>query len=164
MCLATAGPEGPSARFLLLRGLDAAGLRFFTNYESRKGRDLEHETRCEACFWWPETQRQVRVAGRASRLSAEASDSYFLSRPMGSRWSAAASRQSREIESRHVLLEEVARLQREFPQGPPRPAEWGGYLLSPERWEFWIGRPGRLHERHVFTKAGSAWQRTMLAP
>ncbi|MGE0002728.1 MAG: pyridoxamine 5'-phosphate oxidase [Fimbriimonadaceae bacterium] len=164
MCLATSGDSGPGARFVLLRGLAEDGLRFFTNYESRKGTDLAHDDRCEACFWWPEIERQVRVRGRAAKLAASESDAYFASRPLESRFSAAASPQSREIAGRAVLEQAVERLAREFPAGPSRPADWGGYLLSPDAWEFWIGRPGRLHERHAFFRQGTSWQRSFLAP
>lgn len=161
MCLATCGP---SARFVLLRGLDRDGLRFFTNYASRKGGELAADPRAEACFWWPEIQRQVRARGTVEQLSAAESDAYFASRPLESRFSAAASAQSRPISSREELEAAIERLRAQYPDGPERPSDWGGFLLVPNEWEFWIGKPGRLHERHSYVREGDGWTRTMLAP
>jgi pyridoxamine 5'-phosphate oxidase len=161
MCLAT---SGPSARMVLARGVSPEGIRFFTNYESRKAEQLLTDSRAAVCFWWPELARQVRAEGRAERLGPDESDAYFASRPRESRYGAVASPQSRRLPSREWLEERLAELRAQHPDGPPRPDWWGGYRLVPDRWEFWIGRPSRLHVRHEFLRSGAGWERRLLAP
>jgi pyridoxamine 5'-phosphate oxidase len=165
MCLATADDRGrPSARMVLLRGLDERGLVFFTHYGSRKGRDLEANAAAAVCFWWGVLQRQVRVEGRVERVSAEESDAYFASRPLESRYASAASPQSAPIASRSELEARMESLREGFPAGPPRPPDWGGYRLVPEVFEFWQGRPARLHDRFEYRRETGLWTIRRLAP
>lgn len=165
MCLATASLDGqPSARFVLLRGLDARGLTFYTNYTSRKGEELDDNPRLAAVFWWPLLERQVRVEGEAVRVSAEESDAYFADRPLDSRLASAASPQSQEVPDRSTLEAGVEAFKAEYPDGPPRPDAWGGYRLVPDRIEFWQGRPARLHDRLLYTRAADGWHVARLAP
>jgi pyridoxamine 5'-phosphate oxidase len=149
MTLATATPDGqPSARMVLLKGFDASGFTFFTNYESRKGRELAANPRAALLFFWPQLQRQVRIEGTVERVSESESDAYFRSRPLGSRLSAWASAQSEVIADRAVLEERVRDLMQRFPDGDvPCPPYWGGYRVRPVTIEFWQGRPDRLHDR-----------------
>jgi len=164
--LSTAGGDGaPSGRMVLLRGLGGDGLRFFTNHGSRKGRDLAANPRATATFWWPELDRQVRVAGRVTRLDAAASDAYWRSRPRASRLSALASEQGAEVASRSELEARVAALAEQHPDEVPRPSFWGGYLLQPAAWEFWESRPNRLHDRiEYLPDAAGGWLRRRLQP
>jgi pyridoxamine 5'-phosphate oxidase len=165
MTLATASADGvPSARVVLLRQFDANGLVFFTNYESRKGRDIESNPRASVVFFWPELERQVRFEGTVERISAGESDTYHLRRPPESRYGSAASPQSVVSANREVLERKVEELRRQFPEGVPRPEHWGGYRLIPSVVEFWQGRPSRLHDRIQFTRNDSVWQRERLAP
>jgi pyridoxamine 5'-phosphate oxidase len=167
MSLATADTDGlPSARMVLMKGADGRGLRFFTNYESPKSRELERNPRAVLVAWWAETRRQVRVRGPVERLSAEESDEYFASRPRGSQLAAWASDQSRPLRDRAELEERFAALQREYDgRQIPRPDHWGGFLLAPEEWEFWSGRPNRLHDRLRYRRAETgAWTVERLAP
>jgi pyridoxamine 5'-phosphate oxidase len=167
MTLATASLAGqPSARILLLKGLGADGLRFFTNMESAKGRDLAERPKAALCFFWPELQRQARVEGRVSQLSAADSTAYFNSRPRGSRLAAWASEQSREIADRATLEASLQAMQERFGDGEiPRPEFWGGYLLIPTRFEFWQGGGQRLHDRFQYEAATSGeWRIARLAP
>lgn len=166
MTLATADTSGaPSARTVLMKGQGPDGFRFFTNYASRKGSDLEANPCAAAVFLWLPLTRQVTVRGLVSRLSAADSDQYFQSRPPGSRLSAAASPQSREIRDRAELESLRDELEaRSGPQGPTRPPGWGGFLLAPDEIEFWQGRSDRLHDRVLYRRDGSAWQRSRLAP
>jgi pyridoxamine 5'-phosphate oxidase len=167
MTLATAGADGvPSARMLLLRGVDQRGFVFYTNYESRKAAELAANPRAALVFWWGELQRQVRVEGRVQRTSHEESAAYFRTRPPGSRLGAWASPQSRVIPSRAVLDERVAELAARHPGGDiPLPPFWGGYRLVPEVVELWQGRPNRLHDRLRYTRApGGGWRIERLAP
>jgi pyridoxamine 5'-phosphate oxidase len=166
MSLATLGPLGrPSARMVLLRGLDERGLRFYTSYDSRKGRELAENPEAAAVLHWLRLERQVRVEGVVSKLSDEESDTYFLSRPRGHQLAAWASEQSEPIESREVLEERYAHFDRRF-EGleVPRPHSWGGYLLAPRRFEFWQGRPNRLHDRIEYVLAAHRWCVARLAP
>lgn len=159
MALATATPDGrPSLRMVLLKSADERGFTFFSNYESRKGRELEANPYAALLFRRPEIQ--VRVEGPVERIPADESDAYWATRPAASRRSAAASRQSQPIGSR-AALEAAAAAQ---PDEPPRPARWGGYRLRPEAYEFWRHRDDRLHERHSFQRRGDGWERLLLQP
>ena len=168
MTLATATPDGrPSARMVLLRGFDPRGFCFFTNYSSRKGRELEANPHAAITFHWPVLERQVRIEGRVERTTAAESDAYFHSRPIGSRIGAWSSPQSGVIPDRATLEALVARFRDEHPDDAaiPRPSHWGGYRLVPARIEFWQGRPSRLHDRLVFERASSGgWSLVRLAP
>jgi pyridoxamine 5'-phosphate oxidase len=153
----------PSSRVVLLRGLDEAGLRFYTNYHSRKGMELL-ET-CYACinFWWGALERQVRVEGRVSQVSSAESDAYFASRPYESQLASAASPQSQAI-SRIELEQRVTALRLEHPNVVPRPAHWGGFRLEPDAFEFWQGRKARLHDRIRYELEAGIWVKSRLAP
>jgi pyridoxamine 5'-phosphate oxidase len=167
MTLATAGADGaPSARMVLLRGVDQRGFVFYTNYESRKAAELAANPRAALVFWWGELQRQVRVEGPVERTSQEESAAYFRSRPPGSRLSAWASPQSRVIPGRAVLDERVAELAARHPDGDvPLPPFWGGYRLVPEVVELWQQRPNRLHDRLRYTRTpDGGWRIERLAP
>jgi pyridoxamine 5'-phosphate oxidase len=159
MAIATADADGrPSVRMVLLKSADADGFTFFTNYESRKGRDLAANPHAALLFHRPGIQ--VRVEGPVERLTGEASDAYWASRPAGSRRSAAASRQSQPIPARADLERAVAAL----PAEPERPDRWGGLRLVPESYEFWRHRDDRLHERHLFRRGGDGWSVVLLQP
>ena len=163
--LATADLEGwPSVRFVLLRGLGADGLRYFTNRASRKGRDVAANPRGAAAFWWPQLDRQARVAGRVEPLDDTDSLDYWRTRPRGSQLSAAASAQGAEIAARGDLEALVRTLAAEYPDDVPLPETWGGYLLVPERVEFWTSQPDRLHDRIEYVRAGEGWHRRRLQP
>ena len=167
MTLATASPDGrPSARTVLLKGFDEHGFVFFTNYESRKGRELEANPRAALVIHWAPLERQVLVEGSVGRVSAEESDEYYASRPLGSRLGAWASPQGQEIESREVLEQRLADVTERFAGGhPPRPPYWGGFRLEPQAIEFWQGRPSRLHDRLRFERApGGGWVTRRLSP
>jgi pyridoxamine 5'-phosphate oxidase len=166
MTLATSTPDGrPSARIVLLKGFDERGFVFYTNYEGRKSRELETNPRCALVFYWGELERQVRVEGRASRVSGGESDEYFGSRPRGSRLGAWASEQSRPVEGREVLEERLRGLEAEYEgREVPRPPFWGGYRVEPETIEFWQGRENRLHDRLVYRRSGGSWRRERLQP
>jgi pyridoxamine 5'-phosphate oxidase len=167
MTLATATAEGvPSARMVLLRGVDQRGFVFYTNYESRKAAELAANPRAALVFWWGELQRQIRVEGPVERTSQQESAAYFRTRPLGSRLSAWASPQSRVIPGRAVLDQRVAELAAGHPDGDiPLPPFWGGYRLVPELVELWQGRPNRLHDRLRYTRlVGGGWRIERLAP
>jgi pyridoxamine 5'-phosphate oxidase len=166
MCVATVDREGqPSARIVLLRGLDDRGLTFYTSYFSRKGRELHDNPRTAAVFYWPALERQVRVEGTVGQLSDDESDAYFESRPRGHRLSAWASEQSERVESRTVLDERLAHFDERFGEDEvPRPHSWGGYLIAPSRVEFWQGRPNRMHDRLEYVREGRAWAIHRLQP
>lgn len=166
MALATATPDGrPSVRIVLLKGLDARGLVFFTGYDSRKGRELEANPRAAATMLWHPLQRQVRVEGSVTRLDAAESDAYFASRPRGSQIGAVASPQSRPIPDRQALEERVAEVEHVFADREIiRPPGWGGYRIAVESIEFWQGRTNRLHDRLLFTATADGWTRQRLAP
>ena len=166
MTLATAGPDGrPSARIVLLRGYDARGFVFFTNYESRKGRELEANPHAALVFHWHDLERQIRIEGPVERTSAEESDAYFETRPVGSRMGAWASRQSEVIADRKTLEDRVRALELEYPDGQVRrPDYWGGYRVIPSVIEFWQGRPSRLHDRLRYTRSAHGWFIERLSP
>jgi len=164
--LGTATKAGrPSVRMVLLKGLDERGFVFFTNYESKKGRDLLENPFAALTFYWASLERQARVEGRCERISAEETDSYFRSRPKGSQLAAAVSEQSRVVASREVLDATYAALVTKVGDGAvPRPEGWGGYRIAPERYEFWQGRENRLHDRIVYEREGSTWRLERLWP
>jgi pyridoxamine 5'-phosphate oxidase len=163
--LATADADGrPSLRFVLVRGVDEEGARFYTNHESRKARALAANPFAALTFYWAPLQRQVRLEGAVERLAPEQSDAYFASRPRGSRIGAWASRQSQELRSREELDARVAEIEARFPGDVPRPEFWGGYLLRPELVEFWTGRPSRLHDREEWRRADGDWSVRRLSP
>ncbi|MGD9942231.1 MAG: pyridoxamine 5'-phosphate oxidase [Burkholderiaceae bacterium] len=165
MTLATVGPDGrPSTRIVLIKEFDARGLVWYTNYESRKGRELAHQPLAALQFHWVELERVVRIEGRVGRVSDAESDAYFASRPLASRIGAWASEQSRVIPSRATLVSRAAEFGLKFGLQPPRPPHWGGFRLVPDRWEFWQGRPSRLHDRMVYRLDDGVWRRERLAP
>jgi pyridoxamine 5'-phosphate oxidase len=167
MALATVDAEGrPSARTVLLKSADERGFVFFTNYESRKGRELAENPRAALVFHWAqEPRRQVLVTGTVERISEAESDAYYATRPVGSRLAAWASRQSRPISGREELERAYAEVEQAHGEDPPRPPFWGGYLLVPETIEFWESRPNRLHERLRYTRGSKGeWEAGQLAP
>jgi pyridoxamine 5'-phosphate oxidase len=168
MTLATADVNGaPSARIVLLKGVDERGFVFFTDYRSRKAEELEANPRAALVFYWPELERQVRVTGRVSRVSRAETEQYFATRPRGSRIGAWASTQSSVIARRATLDDAVAAVEARFANADvPAPPHWGGYRITPESIEFWQGRPSRLHDRLRYAKEGAAdeWRVKRLAP
>jgi len=167
MTLATADKEGhPSARIVLLKGVDARGFMFFTNYESRKGRELTENPEAALVFYWPDLERQVCVAGSVTKLPQAESEAYFTSRPRGSRIAAWASNQSEVVPDRAALEKKWNELEAQYPgEKVPMPPYWGGYVLNPTRLEFWQGRPNRLHDRFRYSRAASnSWQLERLSP
>lgn len=166
MTLATSDREGrTSARVVLLKGVDERGFIFFTNYDSRKGRELAENPNAALVFYWAELERQVCVAGIVKKISREESEAYFQSRPRGSRIGAWVSRQSEVIADRAALDERWKEFDAKYPGEVPMPPQWGGYVLTPERIEFWQGRPSRLHDRFCFSKqADGNWKIERLAP
>jgi pyridoxamine 5'-phosphate oxidase len=167
MALATASPDGrPSVRTVLLKGIDDRGYIFYTNYESRKAREMEATGRASLLFFWASVERQVRIDGTVERISPVESDAYFDTRPLDSRLSVYASKQSEAIESRDVLEEAFERVKRTYGNGPvPRPEWWGGYRVVPDEFEFWQGRTSRLHDRLRYVKQpDGSWSRERLAP
>ena len=165
MTLATVGADGrPSTRVVLIKGCDARGIVWFTNYQSRKGRELAHQPFAALQFHWVELERVVRIEGRVEPVDASESDAYFQSRPLDSRIGAWASPQSEVISSRGVLVANAAKFGAKFMLNPPRPPHWGGYRLVADRWEFWQGRKSRLHDRLQYRLQGDVWTRERLAP
>ena len=165
MTLATVGEDGrPSTRIVLIKGCDARGIVWFTNYDSRKGRELAVHPFAALQFHWVELERVVRIEGSVERVDAAESDAYFASRPLDSRLGAWASPQSEVIASRGVLVANAAKVAAKFLMNPPRPPHWGGFRLKPETWEFWQGRKSRLHDRLRYRLDGDAWTRERLAP
>jgi pyridoxamine 5'-phosphate oxidase len=165
MTLATADRDGrPSARIVLLKGCDERGLVFYTNYDSRKGRELEANPRAALVLYWAPLDRQVRVEGRVEKTSREESEAYFRSRPLGSRVGASISQQSSVIAGRAELEEAAHEIEERFGEDPPLPSFWGGYRVVPEQIEFWQGRPDRLHDRLRYRKADGGWVIERLSP
>lgn len=166
MSLATVAADGrPSSRIVLIKQFDAGGFVWFTNYASRKGRELEQNPHAALLFHWIELERQVRIEGRVEKIAAADSDAYFGSRPLLSRLGAIASEQSAPVASRELLEQRFAQVQQESGAQPTRPERWGGYRLLPERVEFWQGRQSRLHDRILYTLGTAGeWQRTRLQP
>jgi pyridoxamine 5'-phosphate oxidase len=166
VALATATPDGaPSVRMVLAKGVDESGFRFFTNYASRKGAELEANPRAALLFHWPVLGRQVRIEGRVTRVPREETEAYARSRSPASRLSALASPQSRPVPDREWLERRVAELERDHGADVPVPDEWGGYLLEPEAWEFWQHRPNRLHDRFRYLPGGDgSWRIDRLGP
>jgi pyridoxamine 5'-phosphate oxidase len=164
--LATAGDDRqPTVRMVLLKDVDERGFVFYTNLESRKARQLTDNPLAAACFWWFQLKRQVRIEGQVELVSDREADEYFASRPRGSQIGARASRQSSELSSRDELLAAVAALTAKYEgQTVPRPPNWSGYRLVPERIEFWKEQPERLHERELYTRQADGWKITLLAP
>lgn len=165
MTVATVGADGrPSTRIVLIKGVDARGIVWYTNYDSRKGRELAVHPFAALQFHWVELERVVRIEGTVEKVSDEESDAYFRSRPLDSRLGAWASPQSRVIASRAVLVTNAAKAAAQHGLNPPRPPHWGGYRLKPERFEFWQGRKSRLHDRLSYRLEAGAWIKERLAP
>ncbi|MDZ7771950.1 MAG: pyridoxamine 5'-phosphate oxidase [Balneolaceae bacterium] len=166
MTLSTATPDGrPSSRVVLLKGFDPEGFRFYTNYRSRKGRELEKNPRAALCIYWPAMSRQVRIEGEVEKLGRAESREYFRQRPRPSRIAAWASEQSRRVESREELEMRFRDYEKQFEGGEvPLPEFWGGYLLRPDVIEFWQGREERMHDRLVYRREGESWDIRRLAP
>jgi pyridoxamine 5'-phosphate oxidase len=164
--LATADKNGiPSARVVLLKGLDERGFTFFTNYDSRKGRELAENPNAALVFYWQELERQVCVAGLVKKISRAESEKYFKSRPRGSQLAAWASNQSEIVSNRAALETKWRELEKKFPNEIPLPPNWGGFILNPERIEFWQGRASRLHDRFQYLRqANDSWKLERLAP
>lgn len=164
--LSTVGPDGaPSSRVVLLKGMDPRGFVFFTNYESRKGRELAEEPRAALTFFWPELERQVHVAGVAEKISREESEAYFKTRPETSRVGAWASKQSSVIQNRRELEDRFREIAERFANKEiPCPPFWGGYRVTPTRFEFWQGRRSRLHDRICYEQKDGAWAVFRLSP
>ncbi len=163
--LATCADGAPSARMMLLKEVDDRGFVFYTNLQSRKGRDLASTPKVAMCFWWGPLAEQVRIEGAVERVSDAEADTYFASRPRGSQVGAWASNQSRTLPSRQALLDEAERVEALYRgREIPRPPHWSGFRLVPDRIEFWYGRPDRLHERLEYTRSGTDWTERILAP
>ena len=165
MTVATVGHDlRPSTRVVLIKGYDARGIVWYTNYHSRKGQQLAGNPYAALQFHWVELERVVRIEGVVDKVSEDESDTYFHSRPLDSRIGAWASPQSEVIDGRSVLVGNAAKYAAQFLLQPPRPPHWGGYRLVPDRWEFWQGRPSRLHDRLQYRAVNGAWLRERLAP
>jgi pyridoxamine 5'-phosphate oxidase len=169
MTLATVSRDGaPAARVVLLKGVERGGFVFYTNYRSRKGRELDGRALACLVFMWSELERQVRITGRVEKVDAADSDAYFVTRPVGSRLSAWASEQSEKVSSRAVLEKAMAEAKARYGDSPPRPPHWGGYRVMPAEIEFWQGRADRLHDRLLYTRStgnvDGSWRIERLAP
>lgn len=165
MTLSTVDAQGqPSSRIVLLKDIRARGLSFYTNYESRKGRELAANPKAAATIFWPGLERQVCFRGTCSKLSREESETYFKSRPLGSRYGAWVSKQSTVVPGREFLEKRLEEVTAQFKEDPPLPDYWGGYVLAPVTVEFWQGRPNRLHDRFLYTRDGDTWRLERLSP
>lgn len=166
MALATASPAGaPSLRMVLLKGHGLDGFTFFTNAQSRKGEEIRANMQAALLFHWKSLRRQIRIEGPLEEVSADEADAYFHSRARVSQIGSAASDQSRPLDERATYFARVEALARQYPEGDiPRPAHWTGFRLTPQRIEFWLDRPNRLHDRRLFTRAGAGWTDTLLYP
>jgi len=164
MILATSYENKPSARVVLLKGFDETGFKFYTNYNSRKGKQLSLNPNAALLFYWMELERQVRIEGKIEKLSREESLIYFNSRPLESRLGALASNQSEVIPDRTFLEKKYSEVKEKYGDNPPMPENWGGYKLIPELFEFWQGRPNRLHDRIVYEKISESWKIYRLSP
>jgi pyridoxamine 5'-phosphate oxidase len=166
MSLGTVGEDGqPSVRIVLLKAFDDRGFVFYTNFEGRKGRQLLSNPKAALCFYWPTIDIQVRIEGTVTRVSDEEADAYFATRHRLSQIGAWASRQSQPLETPTALDERVEKYEREFAgKDVPRPEYWSGFRVSPQRIEFWKGKPNRLHERHLYTRAGAGWKVKTIYP
>ena len=166
MTLATVSKSGqPSARMVLLKGLDERGFVFYTDYQSRKAQELAVNPRAALLFYWIELEREVRIEGNVEKTTIAESDAYFGSRPLGSRLAAIASAQSAVLPNRQLLEQRYAEMAKHYGDAPPRPANWGGYRVLPDAVEFWQGRPNRLHDRLLYRKAAAGeWDIVRLAP
>ena len=165
MTLATVTPSGaPSARVVLLKGLEQGGFVFYTNYLSRKGRELERNARACLVLLWSDLERQVRIDGVVQKVTPAESDAYYATRPLGARLSAWASSQSEKVDSRKVLETAMADAKRRYGESPPRPPHWGGYRVIPQEIEFWQGRADRLHDRLLYLRKGDNWAIERLSP
>ncbi len=165
MTLSTLESDGRlAARVVLLKGIESGQLHFYTNYHSRKGRALAAHPQAALTFFWPALERQIRAEGLVTRLPEAVSDAYFASRPRGSQLGAWASTQSEPIATADALQAQMAAWEAQYPDVVPRPPHWGGYAFTPDRLEFWQGRPNRLHDRLQFTREAAGWQRRRLQP
>jgi pyridoxamine 5'-phosphate oxidase len=165
MTLATSDARGAAtARIVLLKGIERGGFVFYTNYRSRKGREIEAKSSACLLFLWSDLERQVRIEGDAEKVSAQESDEYYVTRPLGARHSAWASNQSEIVQSRQVLERAMEDVRRRHGDNPPRPPHWGGYRVTPRAIEFWQGRADRLHDRLLYERAGAGWKIQRLAP
>jgi pyridoxamine 5'-phosphate oxidase len=165
MTLATTSTGGaPTARIVLLKGIDGGGFVFYTNYRSRKAREMEAKSAACLLFLWSDLERQVRIEGGVEKVSARDSDEYYVTRPLGARLSAWASEQSERVASRQVLERSMEEARRRHGDQPPRPPHWGGYRVVPSAIEFWQGRADRLHDRLLYERAGAGWKIQRLAP
>ena len=165
MTLATVSKSGiPSARVVLLKDFDETGFTFFTNYLSRKGKEISENPNAAILFWWKEFERQLRIEGKIEKISKQESEKYFNVRPLKSRYGALASNQSEVVESREVLEKRFTDLEKQFNDNPPMPKNWGGYKLIPNKFEFWQGRESRLHDRIVYEKTTNDWKFYRLQP
>jgi len=165
MTLATVSAQGaPSARIVLLKGVERGGFVFYTNYLSRKGRELDRSGRACLLLLWSDLERQVRIDGAVQKVTPAESDAYYTTRPLGARLSAWASSQSEKVQSRKVLESAMEDAKRRYGEAPPRPAHWGGYRVVPQEIEFWQGRADRLHDRLVYRRKGDSWAIERLSP
>ncbi len=165
MIVSTVSADGqPSSRTVLLKGFSENGFVFYTNYQSQKGKEIEQNPKVSLLFYWPELERQIRVDGKAGKIPPDKSTAYFEKRPRGSQIGAWASPQSQKVENREKLEEWKNEFDKKFGESVPRPPQWGGYAVIPEKMEFWQGRSDRLHDRILYEKVGGKWKKGRLAP